>query len=100
MFEVCPIWAEFPNMAYQSPTSVSIAPAMKNAHPHISGLIVFAATAWVGSAPIAAAQDELTVRNFGTEVVNVATMSYTAGEARRTVGTGACLLYTSPSPRD
>jgi len=44
---------------------------------HIPGLIVLAATAWVGTAPLAHAQDDLTVRNFGTEVVNVATMSYT-----------------------
>ena len=70
---------------------------MKNSHPHISGLIVLAATAWVGSASYAVAQDELTVRNFGTEVVNVATMTYTAGEERRTVGTGSAVFVIRPA---
>ena len=70
---------------------------MKKTHSHISGLIVLAATAWVGSASFANAQDELTVRNFGTEVVNVATMTYTVGENRRTIGTGSAVFVIRPA---
>ena len=70
---------------------------MKNTYSHIPGLIVFAATAWVGSASNASSQDELTVRNFGTEVVNVANMTYTTGEDRRTIGTGAAVFVIRPA---
>ena len=66
-------------------------------HPHIPGLIVLAASAWVGTAPLAHAQDDLTVRNFGTEVVNVATMTYTVGSERRTIGTGAAVFVIRPA---
>lgn len=64
---------------------------------HIPGLIVLAATAWVGSASLAHGQDDLTVRNFGTEVVNVATMTYTVGSERRTIGTGAAVFVIRPA---
>ena len=64
---------------------------------HIPGLIVLAATAWIGTAPLAYAQDDLIVRNFGTEVVNVATMTYTVGSERRTIGTGAAVFVIRPA---
>jgi len=67
-----------------------------NANRHISGLIVLAATAWVGSASFANAQDELTVRNFGTEVVNVASMSYTVGDQLRSFTTGSAVFVIRP----
>ena len=63
---------------------------------HIPGLLVLVATAWVGTAPLALAQDDLTVRNFGTEVVNVASMTYTIGSNRRTIGTGAATFVIRP----
>jgi len=69
---------------------------MKRNSTHISGLIVLAATAWVGTVPLAHAQDNLTVRNFGTEVVNVATMTYTVGSERRTIGTDAAVFVIRP----
>ena len=70
---------------------------MTRSSKHIPGLIVLAATAWVGTAPLAHGQDDLTVRNFGTEVVNVATMSYTVGPTRRTIGTGAAVFVIRPA---
>ena len=69
---------------------------MKRNSTHISGLIVLAATAWVGTVPLAHAQENLTVRNFGTEVVNVATMTYTVGSERRTIGTDAAVFVIRP----
>ena len=69
---------------------------MTRSTKHITGLIVLAATAWVGTAPLAHAQDDLTVRNFGTEVVNVASLSYTTGSERRTIGTGAAVFVIRP----
>ncbi len=70
---------------------------MTRSTKHIPGLIVLATTAWVGTAPLAHAQDDLTVRNFGTEVVNVATMTYTVGSERRTIGTGAAVFVIRPA---
>ena len=69
---------------------------MKRNSTHISGLFVLAATAWVGTVPLAHAQENLTVRNFGSEVVNVATMTYTVGSDRRTIGTGAAVFVIRP----
>ena len=69
---------------------------MKRNSTHISGLFVLAATAWVGTVPLAHAQENLTVRNFGSEVVNVATMTYTIGSDRRTIGTGAAVFVIRP----
>ncbi len=69
---------------------------MKRNSTHISGLFVLAATAWVGTIPLAYGQDNLTVRNFGTEVVNVATMTYTVGSERRTIGTDAAIFVIRP----
>jgi len=63
---------------------------------HISGLIVLATTAWVGTAPLAYGQEELTVRNYGTEVVNVATLSYSTEDSRRTVATDAAVFIIRP----
>ncbi len=62
--------------------------------------MVLAATAWVGTSSIAHGQDDLSVRNFGTEVVNVATMSYTVGSDRRTIGTGAAVFVIRPGASD
>jgi len=64
---------------------------------HISGLIVLAATAWVGTASLAHAQNGLTVGNFGSEVVNVATMTYSVGPVRRTVDTGEAVFVIRPA---
>jgi len=69
---------------------------MKRNSTHISGLIVLATTAWVGTVPLAHAQDNLTARNFGSEVVNVATMTYTVGSERRTIGTDAAVFVIRP----
>ena len=74
---------------------------MNRSNTHISGLLVLAATAWLAGS--AHAQD--TQNNFGAEVVNVATISFTVGQDVATVETAPaiftiCLLYTSPSPRD
>ena len=70
---------------------------MTRSSKHIPGLIVLAATAWVGTAPLAHAQDDLTVRNFGTEVVNVATMDYTVGPERRSISTDAAVFVIRPA---
>ncbi len=69
---------------------------MTQTHTHISGLLALAATAWIGSAPVAAAQDDLTARNFGTEVVNVATLTHTIDGETRTVATNAAVFVIQP----
>ena len=69
---------------------------MTRSSTHIPGLIVLAATAWVGTAPLAHGQEDLTVRNFGTEVVNVASLSYTTGSDRRTIGTNTAVFVIRP----
>jgi len=63
---------------------------------HISGLFVLAATAWIGIAPLASAQDDLTVRNFGTEVVNIATLTQTVNGNQQTVPTNAAVFVIRP----
>jgi len=64
---------------------------------HISGLLVLAATAWIGSAPLAMAQDDLTVRNnYGTEVVNVATLTQTINGRTSAVATNAAVFVIQP----
>ena len=70
---------------------------MTSTRPHISGLLVLAATAWVGSASFANAQDDLTIRNFGTEVVNVASMSYTVRDERRSIRTDSAVFVIRPA---
>ena len=69
---------------------------MTLASRHIPGLLVLAASAWVGTASLAHGQDDLTVRNFGTEVVNVATLSYTTDVGRLTIGTDEAVFVIRP----
>jgi uncharacterized repeat protein (TIGR01451 family) len=69
---------------------------MTRSNTHISGLIVLAATAWVGTAPLAFAQDDLAARNFGSEVVNIATMTYTSGGNTATFDTDAAVFVIRP----
>ena len=69
---------------------------MTRSRIHISGLFVLTASAWVGTAPIAKAQDDLAVRNFGTEVVNVATLTQTVNGERQTVATNAAVFVIRP----
>ena len=69
---------------------------MKRTRTHISGLLVLTATAWIGSTPLAFAQDDLTARNFGTEVVNVATLTQTVNGERQTVETNAAVFVIRP----
>ena len=69
---------------------------MTQNNTHISGLIVLAATAWMGSTPVAMAQEDLTVRNFGTEVVNVATLTQTIDGEIRTIATNAAVFVIQP----
>jgi len=64
---------------------------------HISGLLVFAATAWIGAVPLAHAQDDVSLRNFGEEVVNVATMTYPLGNGTRTVVTEEAVFVIRPT---
>jgi len=63
---------------------------------HITGLFVLTATAWIGTSPIVLAQENLTARNFGTEVVNVATMTQIVNGERRTVATNAAVFVIRP----
>ena len=69
---------------------------MTHTHKHISGLLVLAATAWIGTAPLAHAQDDLTARNYGAEVVNIATMTRTVDGEERTVATNAAVFVIRP----
>jgi len=65
-------------------------------HSHMSGVLILAATAWIGSSPLALAQDDFTVRNFGMEVVNVATLTQTVDGERQTVETNAAVFVIRP----
>jgi uncharacterized repeat protein (TIGR01451 family) len=69
---------------------------MTRSSTHIPGLIVLAATAWVSTAPLAFGQDDLAARNFGTEVVNIATMTYTTGGRTATFNTDAAVFVITP----
>ncbi len=66
-------------------------------HSHITGLLVLATTAWVGaSSSLVYAQDDLAARNYGTEVVNVASMTYTVGAETRSVRPEAAVFVIRP----
>ena len=69
---------------------------MQGTRTHISGLFVLTAMTWVGTGPVAFAQDNLTVRNFGTEVVNVATLTQTVNGERQTVATNEAVFVIQP----
>jgi len=69
---------------------------MNRTRTHISGLLALTATAWIGSAPLAFAQENLAARNFGTEVVNVATLTQTVNGERQTVATNAAVFIIRP----
>ena len=69
---------------------------MTHSNTHISGLLVLAATAWIGSASLATAQDNLSARNYGTEVVNVATLTQTLNGETSTVATNAAVFVIQP----
>ena len=60
---------------------------------HNLGLLTFAATAWVATAPLASAQ----VNNYGTEVVNVAHVTYTVGTTEETVATPEAVFVIRPA---
>ncbi len=60
---------------------------------HNLGLLALAATAWVASAPLANAQ----VNNYGTEVVNVAHVTYTLGTIEETVATPEAVFVIRPA---
>ncbi len=64
---------------------------------HITGLLVLAATAWVGSSTLAFAQDDLDARNFGAEVVNIASMTYTVGAETRSISTNEAVFVIRPA---
>lgn len=70
---------------------------MTHTTPHITGLLVLAATAWVGSSSLAFGQEDLATRNFGSEVVNVASMTYTVGPVTRSVVTDAAVFVIRPA---
>ena len=94
-------------MGFDADLSVCVAPCLRLSHgtqasqpppivnsnkTHISGLLVLAATAWLtGSAH---AQD--TQNNFGVEVINVATLSYNAGDDVATVETAPAIFTIRP----
>jgi len=61
-------------------------------YTHIPGLLVFAATAWLSTS--AAAQEA--PNNFGAEVVNIATLSYTVGNSTATVETDPAIFIIRP----
>ena len=65
---------------------------MNRSNTHISGLLVLTATAWLAGS--AHAQD--TQNNFGAEVVNVATISFTVGQDVATVETAPAIFTIRP----
>ena len=69
---------------------------MTQKNSNISGFLVLAATAWIGTAPLAVAQDDLTARNYGTEVVNVATLTQIKNGQTSTVATNAAVFVIQP----
>lgn len=72
---------------------------MTRHNSHISGLLVLAATAWLGTAIPANAQSTADVaaqNNFGAEVTNIATLTYTVGDATSTVETAPAVFIIRP----
>ncbi|WP_418152465.1 hypothetical protein AB8615_00005 [Litorimonas sp. RW-G-Af-16] len=61
---------------------------------HNVGMLVFAASAWVASAPLAQAQ----TNNFGTDVINVANVSYTVDGITDRVATPRAVFTIAPGP--
>ncbi len=61
---------------------------------HIPGLLVLAATAWLSTA--ASADAQTAPNNYGTEVVNVATLTYTVGDNTATVETAPAVFTIRP----
>ena len=69
---------------------------MAYSNSHIPGLLALVSTAWIGTAPLAFAQDNLSVRNYGAEVVNVATLTQTVNGRTTTVATNAAVFVIQP----
>jgi uncharacterized repeat protein (TIGR01451 family) len=69
---------------------------MKPTPRHNTALLVLAATAWIGTANIATAQTA-PANNFGTEVTNIATLTYTVGGDTTTVATDEAIFVIRPA---
>jgi hypothetical protein len=69
---------------------------MKQTLKHNVGLVALAASAWVASADMAAAQAPAGQGNFGTEVVNVATIEFNVGSVTDSVDTNAAVFTIRP----
>lgn len=69
---------------------------MKQTLKHNVGLVALAASAWVASADMAAAQAPAGHGNFGTEVVNVATIEFNVGSFTDSVDTNAAVFTIRP----
>jgi len=63
---------------------------MNQSHKHTIGTAIFAATAWLASA------DASVANNFGTDVTNIATVSYTVGDTTETVVTPRAVFTIRP----
>ncbi len=69
---------------------------MKQSLRHNIGLVALTASAWVSGADLALAQAPVGNGNFGTEVVNVATIDFTVGSVDGSVETNAAVFTIRP----
>ena len=69
---------------------------MKQTLKHNIGLVALTASAWVAGAEMALAQDPAGQGNFGTEVVNVATIEFSVGSVTDSVDTNEAVFTIRP----